>query len=517
MRENDPILEVVFGRTSLITEVFQPMRVLLVASEATPFAKTGGLADVAGALPGALARLGCDVTLVIPAYREVFSKGLAIESTEMTFDVPIGTRRLTARVLRGRLPRSQATVFLVANDDCFDRPTLYGGAEDYPDNAERFIFFSRAALEIGGRQERPFDIIHCHDWQTGLVPAYQKLLYQSWPMLSQARTVMTIHNMAYQGLFWHWDMLLTGLDWKYFNWQQMEFYRQLNLLKTGLVFADAISTVSPTYAREIQQESEGCGLEGVLASRSDVLTGIVNGIDTTVWDPEIDPHIPRPYSAADFDDGKYAARVALAARLGHAAPDARPLVALVGRLVEQKGIELVIELLGRMGGSGRAHFVILGTGNNGTEEALRRAAASFPGTIDVVIGFDEGLAHLVQAAADITLVPSRFEPCGLTQLYALRYGTIPVVRATGGLVDTIVDTTPETLRNGSASGFVFEPFDALALEHALMRALDAHSNRELWQGLVRQVMAQDWSWETSGREYLHLFERTRQTPPVAIK
>ena len=462
MRENDPILDAVFGRTSLVTEVFQPMRVLLVASEATPFAKTGGLADVAGALPGGLARLGCDVTLVIPAYREVFSKGLVIEPTEMTFDVPIGTRRLTARVLRGRLPGSQATVFLVANDDCFDRPTLYGGAEDYPDNAERFIFFSRAALEIGGRQDRPFDIIHCHDWQTGLVPAYQKLLYSSSAAVQHARTVMTIHNMASQGLFWHWDMLLTGLDWKYFNWQQMEYYGQLNLLKTGLVFADAISTVSPTYAREIQQESGGCGLEGVLASRSDVLTGIVNGIDTTVWDPQTDPHIPRPYSAADFDDGKYAARVALAARLGHAAPDARPLVALVGRLVEPKGIELVI-------------------------------------------------------AADTTLVPSRFEPCGLTQLYALRYGTSPVVRATGGLVDTIVDTTPETLRNGSASGFVFEAFDALALEHALMRALDAHSNRELWQGLVCQVMAQDWSWETSGREYLHLFERTRQAPPVAIK
>jgi starch synthase len=332
-------------------------------------------------------------------------------------------------------------------------------------------------------------------------------------MLNQARTVMTIHNMAYQGLFWHWDMLLTGLDWKYFNWQQMEFYGQLNLLKTGLVFADEITTVSPTYAREIQKDPGGCGLEGVLAARSDALAGIVNGIDTSVWNPAADPHIPRPYTAADFRDGKYAARVALAARLGRAAPDARPLVALVGRLVEQKGIELVIELLGRMAGSGRAHFVILGTGNNGTEEALRRAAASFPGTIDVVIGFDEGLAHLVQAAADIALVPSRFEPCGLTQLYAMRYGTIPVVRATGGLVDTVVDTTPETLRNGTASGFVFEAFDTLALEHALTRALEAHSNDELWDGLVRQVMAQDWSWDSSAREYLRLFERLRSRKP----
>ena len=493
------------------------MRVLLVASEAAPFAKTGGLADVAGALPGALSRLGCDVTLVIPAYREVFAKGLPIEPTGLSFEVPIGTRRREARILRSRLPGSQATVLLVGNDECFDRPTLYGGAEDYADNAERFIFFSRAALELAGRQDRPFDILHCHDWQTGLVPAYQKLLYRSWPMLADARSVMTIHNMAYQGLFWHWDMLLTGLDWKYFNWQQMEYYGELNLLKTGLVFADALSTVSPTYAREIQREPGGCGLEGVLASRSDALCGIVNGIDTAAWNPGTDPHIPRPYSAHDFADGKYAARVALAARLGHAAPDPRPLVALVGRLVEQKGIDLVIELLGRMAGGGRARFVILGTGNADTEESLRRAAALFPGTIDVVIGFDEEFAHLVQAAADIMLVPSRYEPCGLTQLYALRYGTIPVVRATGGLVDTVVDTTPETLRSGTASGFVFEAFDALALEHALVRALDAHANRDLWSGLVRQVMDQDWSWDSSAREYLRLFERTRHAPPVAVK
>jgi len=315
--------------------------------------------------------------------------------------------------------------------------------------------------------------------------------------------------MSYQGLFWHWDMLLTGLDWKYFNWQQMEFYGQLNLLKTGLVFADWLTTVSPNYAREIQHHPGGCGLEGVLASRSDVLTGIVNGIDTVAWDPRTDRHIPRPYSEQDFAAGKYAARVALAARLGHAAPDPRPLVAFVGRLVDQKGVDLVVELLGRMGGGGRAHFVVLGTGDAGTEEALRGAAASFPGTIDVMIGFDEGLAHLVQAAADIMLVPSRYEPCGLTQLYALRYGTLPLVRATGGLVDTVVDTTADTLRDGTANGFVFESYDAQALEHALSRALDACADRDLWSGLVRRAMLQDWSWDSSAREYLAVYERAR--------
>ncbi|MFM9058842.1 MAG: glycogen synthase GlgA [Planctomycetaceae bacterium] len=492
------------------------MRILEIASEAVPFAKTGGLADVAGALPEALARLGCDVTLVIPAYREALAKGLPIEPADIAFDVPIGTRLLPARILRCRLPETRAEVYLVANDHCFDRPTLYGGASDYADNAERFIFFSRAALELACRLGRPFDLVHCHDWQTGLVPAYLKLMHGAHDAVARARTVMTVHNMAYQGLFWHWDMLLTGLDWKHFNWQQMEFHGQLNLLKTGIVFADAVTTVSPTYAREIQAAPGGCGLEGVLAARSDVLAGIVNGIDTAAWDPGSDPHIPRPYSADDFDLGKYAARVALAARLGHPAPDARPLVAFVGRLVAQKGVDLLIEVMGRMAGAGRAHFVVLGTGDHGHEEALRRVAAAFPGTVDLVVGFDEGLAHLVQAAADITLVPSLFEPCGLTQLYAFRYGAIPVVRTTGGLVDTVVDVTPDTLADRTATGFRFDPFESVALERALERALEAHADPELRRTLVQRGMRQDWSWATSGRAYLRLFQRTLAAPPAHV-
>jgi starch synthase len=492
------------------------VRVLEIASEAVPFAKTGGLADVAGALPEALAGLGCDTTLVLPAYREVLARGLELEPTGIEFEVPIGTRRLTARILSARQVGGGPRVLLVANDACFDRPTLYGGPDDYPDNAERFIFFCRAALEIAGREAHPFDIIHCHDWQTGLIPAYHKLLYGSWPAFAGARTVMTVHNMAYQGLFWHWDMLLTGIDWRHFTWQQMEFHGQLNLLKTGLVFADALSTVSPTYAREIQSSPGGCGLEGVLAARHAALTGIVNGIDTATWNPATDPFIPRPYSEHDVDQGKYAARVALAARMGRAAPDARPLVAFIGRLVPQKGVDLLVELLGRMGGGGKAHFVVLGSGEATFEESLRRVAAAFPGTIDLVIGFDEGLAHLVQAAADITLVPSRFEPCGLTQLYAFRYGSIPVVRATGGLVDTVVDLTPQTLADGTASGFTFGPVDATALEQALMRALELHAMPDTWRTLVRRVMRQDWSWETSGRAYLRLFEQTLASPPIAV-
>jgi len=485
------------------------MRVLEIASEAVPFAKTGGLADVVGALPEALAGLGCDVTLVIPAYAEALGKGLPIESAGIEFDVPVGTGSRRARILRCRRPGHRADVFLIANDDLFDRPTLYGGASDYPDNAERFIFFSRAAVELACRLGGSWDILHCHDWQTGLVPAYRRLLYGSNPAIANARTVMTIHNMAYQGLFWHWDMLLTGIDWSHFTWREMEFYSQLNLLKTGIVFSDAVSTVSPTYAREIQSAPGGCGLEGLLASRRDSLAGIVNGIDTSLWNPAADPLLPRGFGEADVEEGKYAARVALAARLGHAAPDARPLVAFVGRLVEQKGITLILDAIRNLAGTGRVHFMVLGTGGRDEEHALRQVAAAFPGTVDVVVGFEEGLAHLVQAAADITVVPSLFEPCGLTQLYAQRYGSIPVVRATGGLVDTVVDATPETIRDGSATGFVFKGFDAAGLEQALGRALAAYDDKPVWKRLVGNTMRQDWSWQASAREYVRLFERTR--------
>ncbi|MFM7207682.1 MAG: glycogen synthase GlgA [Planctomycetaceae bacterium] len=491
------------------------MRVLEIASEAVPFAKTGGLADVAGALPDTLAGLGCDVSLVIPAYAEALGTGLPIEPTGIEFDVPVGTGVRPVRILSCRREGQRAQVYLVANDELFNRPTLYGGSSDYADNAERFIVFSRAAVELACRLGGAWDILHCHDWQTGLVPAYRRLLHGSHPAVANARSVMTIHNMAYQGLFWHWDMLLTGIDWSHFTWREMEFYGQLNLLKTGIVFADAISTVSPTYAREIQSSPGGCGLEGLLASRRDVLSGIVNGIDTTLWNPAADPHLLRPYGISDVEAGKYAARVALAARLGHAAPDARPLAAFVGRLVEQKGVTLVLDAITRLAGAGRLHIVVLGTGGRAEEEALRRAAAAYPGTVDVVIGFDEGLAHLVQAAADITLVPSRFEPCGLTQLYAQRYGTVPIVRATGGLVDTVVDATPEAIRDGSATGFVFKGFDAEGLEHAIGRALVTHHDRPLWKMLVGNAMRQDWSWQASGREYVRLFERTRGVTETA--
>jgi starch synthase len=317
-------------------------------------------------------------------------------------------------------------------------------------------------------------------------------------------------------MFWHWDMLLTGFHWKYFNWQQLEFYGQLNMLKAGIVFADQLTTVSPTYAQEIQADPGGCGLEGVLAGRASDLTGIVNGIDLETWNPRTDELIPRHYSDNDVEQGKYTARVALAARLGHAAPDDRPLVAFVGRLAEQKGVSLVLDLLHSMAGSGKVRFVILGAGDPYLEESLRVVASKYPDAIDVVIGFDEVLAHLIQAAADILLMPSQYEPCGLAQLYAFRYGTIPVVRATGGLVDTVVDVSDQTCADGTASGFVFEDFKSASLEDAVQRALAAHGNKKLWQDLVYRVMQQDWSWKVSAQQYQEVYERALANAPVDV-
>ncbi len=497
------------------------MRVLHVASEAAPFAKTGGLADVVGSLPAALSRLGCSTSVVLPAYREVFaSRRAPLEPTGWEFDVAVGSRRERATIWQSRIAAGHGAedvpVWLVGNDRYFDRPTLYGGADDYGDNAERFIFFCRAVFELASRFEHPYDVIHSHDWQAGLVPAYQKVLASTWPRLARARTVHTIHNMAYQGVFWHWDMLLTGIDWRWFNWRQMEYFGQLNLLKTGIVFADAVTTVSPTYAREIRSAPGGCSLEGTLADRGDALLGIVNGIDTDRWNPGADPLLPRPYSADDAAEGKAAARRALAERFGGDPDDERPLLAFVGRLAEQKGVGLLLDLLARLAPGGRARFVILGTGDPHAEEALRRMAASHPGTVDLVLGFDEGLAHLVQAGADMLLVPSLYEPCGLTQLYALRYGTIPIVRATGGLVDTVVDATPEALASGRASGFVFEHADGNGLAWAVERALDLHAERGRWGEMVRRVMAQDWSWDKSARDYLALYRRLLDSPPVPV-
>lgn len=495
------------------------MHILIATSEAVPFAKTGGLADVAGALPIALSKLGHHVTLMLPAYRSARECGLPIQPSTIEFSFPMGARTVSGRLLETRLPDSDVTVYLVEQDDYYDRDGLYrSGNEDYKDNCERYVFFCRAVLETIQHLDQPVDVLHANDWQTGLLPAYLKIDYRGVPGYEQIATLLTIHNMAYQGQFWHWDMLLTGLDWKYFNWQQLEFFGKLNLLKAGLVFADAINTVSPRYAEEIQGSEHGCGLEGVLQQRRAILSGITNGVDYSFWNPATDPHIAQQYDEATFPEGKAACKAALQASLGLSIDPRTPLVGLVGRLVEQKGIDLVTRVMQDWVHRSNIQWAILGTGEPKYEQQLLALAERFSSLVSVRLDFSDPLAHQIEAGADIFLMPSRFEPCGLNQLYSLKYGTVPVVRSTGGLADTVTDTNDQTLAAGSATGFAFHDYSTLGLSEALRRAIDTYESRpEVWHRLQETGMRQDWSWNASARKYAELYERLLTRTRQAVR
>ena len=483
------------------------MNTVFASSEVAPFAKTGGLADVCGALPIELARLGHNVAVMMPAYRQVKQSGLALDPLGVKFDIPIGNKIVRGRLLRGVLPGSDVPIFFVEQDDYFDRPELYRvRGEDYKDNCERYVFFCRAALESIRLLNLSVDVVHCHDWQTGLIPAYLHIEYLHCHGYENIASLLTIHNLAYQGIFWHWDMLLTGLDWKYFNYNQMEFYGKLNLLKTGLVFADGLTTVSRQYAGEIQTDPLGCGLEGVLQQRKDALTGIVNGVDYGIWNPATDPHLAQHYDESNWRIGKAACKAALQQELG--LPDAprTPLIALIGRLADQKGWDLVADVMRRWVNQMDVQWAILGTGEPFYHDLLGELSRQHPQKVAVRLEFSDPLAHKIEAGADIFLMPSRFEPCGLNQLYSLKYGTVPVVRATGGLVDTVTDESPENLSSARATGFVFEEYTAQALEGALRRAVETYwQNPPAWQQLVETGMRQDWSWNASARQYLSAY------------
>ena len=496
-----------------------PVNILMASSEATPFAKTGGLADVCGALPGELARLGHHVTLMIPAYRHVYQSGQPIEATDINLDIPIGAKVVTGHLLRSRLPDSDVPVYLVQQDDYFDRPELYREAgADYKDNCERFVFFCRSVMEsVRLLQLRP-DVLHAHDWQCGLIPAYLEIEYGIAPGFENAVSVLTIHNLAYQGQFWHWDMLLTGLDWKYFNWRQMEYYGDLNLLKTGIVFADAINTVSPRYAEEIQRAPLGCGMENVLTHRRDVLSGILNGVDYRHWNPATDPHLAMRFGPHDWPAGKAACKAALQRDLGLAVSRDTPLIGFVGRLAEQKGCDLIARMLEQRAAVAEMQWVFLGRGELEYQERFSQLAQQHPDRIAVRLDFDDRLAHQIEAGADMFLMPSRYEPCGLNQMYSLKYGTVPIVRETGGLADTIVDATAENIAAGTANGFTFLEYDAATLERTVTRACDTFRQRpEAWQQLVSAGMQQDWSWSRSARRYAELFAQAaaRAKQPVS--
>jgi starch synthase len=401
-------------------------------------------------------------------------------------------------------------VYLVQQDDYYDRDELYRqDGDDYPDNSERFIFFSRAVLEAIRLLELDVDVVHAHDWQTGLVPAYLKIEYRAVPRYEHVGTLFTIHNIAYQGHFWHWDMLLTGLDWKYFNWRQMEYFGKLNLLKTGIVFADSISTVSPRYAQEIQTSEEfGRGLESVLQHRRDVLFGILNGIDANLWNPAADPHLATHYTTQTVARGKAVCKTAIQRELGLPLQPATPLIGMIGRLDDQKGLHLAGKVIPEWAVQSDAQWAILGKGEPKYHDLFSDLARRFPEKVAVRLEISETLAHRIEAGADIFLMPSRFEPCGLNQMYSLRYGTVPVVRETGGLADTIVDANDQTLAAGTANGFSFREDNADALSETLRRACAAYRRPEVWSRLIATGMSQDWSWPRSAKEYVKLYEKT---------
>ncbi len=501
----------------------RPLRILFAASEVVGFAKTGGLADVAGSLPRALARRGHEVSVVLPLYRCVRTGPHRLAPTGVAFTVPFGQHSLCGRLWRSTLPESDVPVYLVEQPELFERDDpdqgrgLYqyvtpdGRKHDYPDNAQRFIVFSRAVLEALPQLDAPFDILHGNDWQTGLMPCYLRELYGRRSQLharayAGLRTLMTVHNIAYQGQFPAETMALTGLHPRLFNYRQLEFYGRLSFLKAGCVFADALSTVSPRYAEEIQTMIFGYGLEGVLTERRAALTGIVNGVDYAVWDPAADPHLPARYDADTVFERKPANKLALQAEYGLPQRPEVPLLGLVARLVEQKGVTLLVqsarELL-----SHDVQIVVLGEGDPHLQRQLAHVRDHYPQKLGLRLGFDEGLAHRVEGGADIFLMPSQFEPSGLNQLYSLRYGTVPVVRAVGGLADTITDCTGETLAAGTATGFRFGPFTAPAFQQAVHRALACYLyQKDAWRQVVRTGMRQDWSWDRSAAEYERLYE-----------
>jgi len=474
--------------------------VLIIGSEAQPFAKTGGLADVLGALPSALARLGWDATIALPRYRGV-PAGAPLE----TFPVTVGGYSRDAGFSEVPLADG-ARALLVDCPDLFDREALYGvGNADYPDNPRRFAFLVRAALEFAARQSPAPSIVHAHDWQAGLAPVYLRTLYASHPTLGGVPSVTTIHNLAYQGVFTPDWLPRLDLGWELFTLDRLEYWGRVSFLKGGITDADLVTTVSPRYAEEIQTPELGFGFDGILSARRADLVGILNGIDTREWDPAHDRFLEKPYNADDLS-GKMAAKTALLRHYGLPLDEAtrgRPLVGMVSRMVDQKGFDLVAALaddLTRVDAS----FVVLGTGEARYQDLWRRLAAEHPDRIGSRIGFDESLAHRIEAGADIFLMPSRFEPCGLNQMYSMRYGTVPVVHAVGGLADTVRDYTP---RRAKPTGFVFHAYSPAALLEALARALTLFADPRKWRAVQVAGMQQDFSWDRSAREYVKIYER----------
>lgn len=474
-------------------------KILFVTSEVHPLIKTGGLGDVSGALPLALKGLKQDIRIILPAYRDAIRRSGPYTIASLVFH----PESHPIRLLEGRLPGTDIPLWLVDIPSLFDRPgNPYLGPDgrDWHDNALRFAMFARAvvtiALDQAGLDWYP-DIVHCNDWQTGLIPALLSL------NATRPSTVFTIHNLAYQGLFPAEQFRQLGLPTALWGMDGLEFYDQLSFIKGGLLFADMLSTVSPTYAKEIRTPAFGCQLDGLLRHRADRLVGILNGADYGEWSPEHDPHLAHHYHVDNLR-GKAANKAALQRELGLSRDPGTALIGFVGRLVEQKGVDLLLAILVNLFEQ-PLQVAILGSGNEAFEQALATLASHYPQRCHVKIGFSEALAHRIEAGADIFLMPSRYEPCGLNQIYSLRYGTVPVVRRTGGLADTVIDFDAGL---ATATGFVFEEATPAALMTALQRALRIYADAPRdWQRLIHNGMHQDYSWLQSAKAYLELYQQ----------
>ncbi len=479
------------------------MHIAFAASECVPFSKTGGLADVVGALPAALAQLGHQVSVYLPNYKQTKLSSPRVVLPSVT--VPFDDRYRFCSVLDGGT-QNGAHFYFIDYPPFFDRDALYGTPlGDYPDNAERFALYSRAVLEAAKILGVP-DVFHCHDWQSALVPVLLRSIYAEDPVFAPVPVVFTIHNMGYQGLFPPEILPLLQLPWDLFTISKLEFYGKVNFLKGALVFSDYITTVSKKYSQEIQTAEYGFGLEGVLKARAATVTGILNGVDYSQWSPETDNFIVARYSPNDLS-GKRQNKEDLLKSFGVTNIDLNlPVIGIVSRFAAQKGFDLIAQVADRLA---REEMVVvaLGTGDKEYEDLFRRLNKQFPQKFAIKIAYDNTLAHKIEAGADMFLMPSRYEPCGLNQIYSLKYGTVPVVRATGGLDDTIEPWDPKT---GRGTGFKFSDYTGDALLATVRNALAAYKDRSSWQTLMRNGMSKDFSWTASAKEYVRTYERVRQ-------
>jgi len=481
----------------------EPLNVIFASSEALPYVKTGGLADVGAALPTALRRKGVSVTCFLPLYGQIDQAKHFIKPVGKEISVPISDRHETAQLYQAEY--EGVTSYFISHDHYFNRPGLYGTqAAPYQDNAERFIFFSRAVLEGAKILGLKPDVVHCNDWHTALIPLYLKTAYAAG--FPNTASLFTIHNLGYQGLFWHLDWHLLNLSWDYFNFRGLEFYGEINFLKGGLYYADLISTVSVKYTKEIQTPDFGHGLDGVLRDRTADLYGILNGLDTIEWNPGSDPHIAATYDITDLS-GKQACKAALQKEFELPVVKKTPLFAIITRLVEQKGLRLIAGVIEKLLQKS-VQLIVLGTGEKEYETLLQGFATRYPDKMSVRITYDSNLSHRIEAGADIFLMPSRYEPCGLNQMMSLRYGTVPIVRATGGLDDTVKIFNQKT---GKGNGFKFKAYTESALLKQINKARALFEDKKTWRTLMKNGMAGDYSWDRSSKTYIKHYRQLKKT------